>query len=391
MPLTIRQSTGAARLRNVSGETVPAHVFSVEEQQVVSSAGVAQITLQDVVVERHSDASYNANVQIRIEESVITPSFESLTPSVVSVDPYGLATVLSEGRAIVLIRTGPVTRRVEWQAMQPTGATVDVFSSWAEGSVARHMTDAVDSRLAGKSAATALRIFTTQNHSSASYVRNTSLWCADLAQALTCLSPWNSNAGAVKAGTAVTPRHVVFAGHYSFPIGTTLRFVAANNAVIERILTHTSGIPGVWDLRLGLLSSDLPASITPAKVLPSDYANWMPHWVAPYRVPGIRLDAEEKALVGDAANNDWYKPTDTKRLEFYEDLIGGDSGNAGFLLVNSSLVITNTWYSGGAGGGAPIHANIPAINQSMAALDGQAGISTGYTLTPVDLSPFTAY
>ena len=51
------------------------------------------------------------------------------------------------------------------------------------------------------------RVFISQDHATSGYMRNEDLWCADLD--ITCVSPWNSSGGHKKAGTLVTPRHVI--------------------------------------------------------------------------------------------------------------------------------------------------------------------------------------
>ena len=71
------------------------------------------------------------------------------------------------------------------------------------------------------------RVYTSQDHATSGYMRNEDLWCKDLD--LTCISPWNSSGGHKKAGTLVTPRHVIGAAHYEYSIGAVVRFVEQNS------------------------------------------------------------------------------------------------------------------------------------------------------------------
>ncbi|MEN9841224.1 MAG: hypothetical protein RL376_1024, partial [Verrucomicrobiota bacterium] len=70
---------------------------------------------------------------------------------------------------------------------------------------------------------------------------------------------------------------------------------------------------------------------------------------------------------------------------FYEEKIGGDSGNPAFLIINGQLVLLTCWTYGGGGSGTSVHNQKAAINTLMTTLGG------GYQLTPVDLSAFPSY
>ena len=80
-------------------------------------------------------------------------------------------------------------------------------------------------------------IFSKQDHTNKVYVRNTDCWAYGLD--LTCMSPWNSEHHERKAGTLISPRHAVWARHYNIPVNTTLRFVDADNIVVDRRIVAT--------------------------------------------------------------------------------------------------------------------------------------------------------
>lgn len=233
-------------------------------------------------------------------------------------------------------------------------------------------------------------IFTTQNHATQTYVRNSNLWCADVN--LTCISPWNNNGTNRKAGALVTPRHVIGAAHYEYNVGNTIRFVSQDGVVHGRTIAgkarHPDYTPYFPDLTIYALNSDLPETITPCKLMP---ANWNDYLVNNFqnRPPALGLDQEEKALIIDFnKGGSFLTPADSNRLIFHEDKITGDSGNPAFLIVNGELVLVTVWTYGGAGRGTPVSDHIAALNGMIATADTQAGVSTGYTVTEADFSPW---
>jgi hypothetical protein len=268
------------------------------------------------------------------------------------------------------------------------GQTSDIFISYAASSAAKHASDAVDTRIANKGEA-AKPIYSTQNHSAAIYVRNPQCWAADLD--LTCISPWNSTGGNTRAGTLISPRHVLFASHFRPAVGATIRFVTADNATVTRtitaIVTHSSQ-DFYTDIDIGVLDADVPSTISFAKVMPQNWPTYFPSIAASAAtIPAIVLDQEEKALVADwSSNGQWASfvfPTNAQRQVFSERIIAGDSGNPSFVIINNQLVVLTTWTTPNAGTNLVPHKN--AINTIMANLGG------GYQLTEVDMSAFSAY
>ena len=85
------------------------------------------------------------------------------------------------------------------------------------------------------------------------------------------LVSWNSNLVNRKGGTLITPRHLVWARHYSIPVGTQFRFVDKEGNVYERtsvanqnvapVPGDSSPFPGK-DIVVGELDADLPSAIS---------------------------------------------------------------------------------------------------------------------------------
>lgn len=279
-----------------------------------------------------------------------------------------------------------------------------------------------------------MAIYSTMNHSATNYTRNSSCWAH--AFDLTCVPAYNSyeqisisNCCAnpsynccvpvvptKRAGTLISPRHIIFANHYWIANGSTLRFVAMDNTVVSRVLSnsiqvstpirsidalgHTNTSSKSTDLQVGLLDSDVPTNlITFARVLPANYTNYFPNLsnrTAPAAIPALCLDQNANAEVVDVSciftssaeigEIVFSHPQDATEQQFYGDgRKVGDSGQPVFLVINGQLVIVTVWSSAFAGGAGNFIYDADSINAAMTTLGG------GYKLTPIDLSGFTRY
>lgn len=383
----------------------PITLVSVDSSPLVriltpeSVSGPVQIKDQMVRVTTGETSCTDYKLEVRTLGGVgsHTPQFSSLAESVASVDSAGNVTHVSEGSATIRTTLAGQT----WDTaltFSITGGEVEHLEhmSFVPGSLAAHICSAVDSRLEGKTAATSLRIYSTQDHVNQLYVRNPYVWCADIPDLLTCISPWNSTGGPTRAGTLVSPRHIVFATHYQIAVGAVVRFVGHDGTVYNRTMTGKLTVTGT-DITVGVLDSDLPIGF--AKVMPDNWLNYLPY-LEEYRqgrIPGVALDQEEKALVADLLVDTSFEvgsnyaifstPSSANRLAFHEQRIGGDSGNPGFLIINNTPVLITTWTgaSGVSSSGPSIRAYKPQVNAAMASLGGD------YQLTEVDLSAFPTF
>jgi hypothetical protein len=374
-------------------------------QRVTTPASVDEVQIEDRVYDR---AAGGINVTDFAWPVTIPPdrkTSETITrtssaPSVVSPDGSDSSkwNWVSNGAATLTISCASRTVQSAVTASTVAVAPVDTFKRFATGSTRRHIIDALDGALVGKSPAESLAIFTTQNHAAGIYVRNAQCW-ANYAD-LTSISPWNSEAGNLWAGILISPRHVLFCAHASISAGATMRFIRADNAVVERTLSGIETLPGYTsyypDLRVGVLNSDVPAGIGYARVLPENWATKLPSLSAAFPLPALCLDQEEKAIVSDltgltssagiyGAMAQFNRPTNSQRALFHEDKIGGDSGNPAALIINGQLVVLTCWTFGGGGSGTSVVYHRAAINALMTSLGG------GYQLTDIDLSGFPTY
>ncbi|KAH3720315.1 uncharacterized protein LOC127856434 [Dreissena polymorpha] len=233
-------------------------------------------------------------------------------------------------------------------------------------------------------------IFTKQDHVNKSYVRNTKCWAYPLD--LTAISPWNSNGGIMKAGVLISPRHAIWVRHFDMPVNTTLRFVDRHNNVVDRSIIRTQAIPANgsflygYDVVVGELDSNVPSTISFAKVMPRNLTDIRP--ISPTYLPAMDTDFEEKALVADMSyeGNNMVQlttpsPSSIRNL-FYEPKIGGDSGNPVFLVINHQLVLMFMFTFGDSGSGTSITAHFDDINNIL------SHWGSAYRLAEVDLSGF---
>ncbi len=205
------------------------------------------------------------------------------------------------------------------------------------------------------------------------------------------VSPWNSGTGYNRAGTLITPRHIIYANHYNpskgehpIEIGTKINFVDMNNSIVERTLVDSRKVYGT-DIQVGLLNEDVPENIPFYPIL--DSGNLEKY-----------LGNKSKDLFLIALNQDHdvivreiLQPINSVRIShkipvsdqlnlFSKNLRVGDSGNPMFFSINGDLVLIAGHASKVAGPSYSFYKKEiqDTINQ----------MSSGYTLKNFDLSCF---
>ena len=332
--------------------------------------------------------------------------FTSSDPTFATIDATGKTDVVDKtpngpSQVIQLFAEGENTLRVQdaFPRVTQNIPTIE-FVDYLPNSIGFHATNQIDARIAGKTAAVSQDVYTTQDHANSNYVRNVDAFAnVDL----TAISPWNSHRAGESAGTAITPRHIIFANHFPINNNTTIRFITNDNEVIERTLVAQERVLTFGsfdsDFKIGILDSDLPSSIKPMKVIPKNVREYFYSQFGflnnDGRIPIIMTDQEEKLIVADTIRfilNAY--PTDANRLEFSEELVNGDSGSPMIFLINSEPVLLSTILGGFAGSGvSSIATEYDAINSVIANLDANASpvVTSGYTLTDADFSSFPRY
>ena len=350
------------------------------------------------------------NVIYALNDAEISFAYSSDNPTEININAAGqivflVPTEQTSSATITIVGTNgaATTTRTVLITLTVSGASViDVIEGGVAGSARKALSDPIDTALAGANPATQQKLYTSQDHVTPAYVRNSNFFLQGThAEALTCASPWNSRQGQNRAGTAITPRHAMLAAHYPLLAGDSLRFIASDNTIITRTVVQSQRIyyNGLsTDGQMILLDSDLPASITPCKLFPDGYETYLPAGAstdAAFRLPILTLDQEEKGIIYDLrkVNNSSIKsvvlttPELPDRLAFYERVVSGDSGNPQFAAIGTELWIMTCWYGNG-----PFYGGLVSeLNAMITTLDTLQGDITGHTVTVGDLSSYTAY
>lgn len=242
----------------------------------------------------------------------------------------------------------------------------------------------IDERIVGKTASSALPIFSNYPLCETNLVRNADCWLYGID--LSCSSPWNnmSNGGCRKTGTLISPRHIIYAYHYTMQNNRQLYFVGTNGIVYANTMVSCQRV-GSTDICIGLLANETTNVCTVAKILPENYVNYLP---SVKMLPVFSLDQEEKATVHEmtdlGSSATFSAPmAGTQRHDFYEQIVNYDSSNPSFILLGEQPILLCT-FAGADNGPSPVH-NKDAIQSTMDAL------APGYSLQEVDLSRFDLF
>lgn len=390
--VSIRGGAGPLR-KAIPGVPYWFEYFGLAESSRLISGAESSTTVVDDAVFSNSVSGTSAKDFTPITTGT-QPSVSLVSGDSVSIDE-GVIQSIGEGDSTVRLETDGRTVDVTVTAAYVEDGATSTLKEWSSGTLAKAMSDNIDAALAAVTDAAAQKpVFSTQSHGAASYTRNASLWCADVAAKLTCCSPWNSTGSNTRAGALITDRHIVLSQHYPIADGATVRFVGPDNTVYDYTLLKSAHAGG--DFRVGVLAQSVNAAIHRVPVMPS-FSGRLPNIAQ--QLPAIMLDQEEKALCGCiyAQPSDYLsykKPTGPDRLAMYEAIIGGDSGNPTFAWVGDDIVLMSVWhysnYSNLSSG--PFTGYYAAnLNAAIAAADAKAGISTGLTITEYDLSGYPTY
>lgn len=361
--------------------------------RAISSSGSSTVTTQDMTVTRTTGATTVTDFVWQWTPSPynfgdVTVTRSSSNAAVIT--PHSTDsqrwTWAGNGTARLTLTTATAAYTADVTTSTATGASTDTWLSDVSGSLRAHLVSQIDSRLAGKTASTAIPMWTTRTPGTQTYVRAAGCWGADVD--LTPYAAYDSSLpdSAWGGHTLITPRHVLGASHH-FGSGTqTLHFVKTDGTCVVRTISAVTYVPGT-DIRIGLLDSAVPAGIAFARVLPTTWATKLPT-LATRPVPAVRITQSMQLVV-----NDLYRlgimsdcgPAALARTDFYRAAISGDSGTPSFLVINGQMVLLCALYSGGGGSGPFLTAYHTEINTALTSLGG------GYQLTDANLSGFTTF
>ena len=288
--------------------------------------------------------------------------------------------------------------------LRVTGQTDPSFSFWNTGTLAKEIADNVNVSISGKLAADA-GMFSVKNHSSLNFIRNLSNILSGYD--LTWLSVHNSEGGNKQIQSLISPRHTISVMHanYDLETGSKVYFLTSNNQLIERMVIGKVRPPSMVnstfpDIAIHTLDSDLPVSITPVKIVPLSLKDRLSKYEQG-RLPIFRTNQSGEIVITELSTITSTEstqqivglryPKEASWQAFYKTAISGDSGNPIFCLINGECVLLSCLTWGPVGGGTNFSEFLSTINQMIVEADTAGGVSTGYTLTEVDLSAFPTY
>jgi hypothetical protein len=365
--------------------------FSLELQElevVLSASSTSNFEIDDGLFQRNvgSSARYDAKVYYVPEVGDVTiPNFFSSNPSIATVGNNGNVTTVGSGNVDIFCRAFQTTKKVVHNARTVTPTTTDIFLNYLEGTLGEHSTHEVNAII---SSGGELNLFSVKNPQTPIYTRNPTCWASSLDW--TGVSPHNSAGGFQRGGTLISPRHLIWANHFNIPNGTTMTFVSAENQIVTRTLTNSLQISSS-DIRVGVLNSDIGASVSHYSVLPSNWDDYLVTVSQTY-IPLVTTDQEQKAICRELSNISitahggrmFHRLAQVSpRQNFSENIVVGDSGRPMFMIINGEMVFLGCHYNTGAI--VSLHEYITEINAAMTTLGG------GYQLTQVDLSGFTDF
>jgi hypothetical protein len=222
--------------------------------------------------------------------------------------------------------------------------------------------------------------------------RNTNCWAKslDLTGYAACIVPL----GGVGGGTLITKKHVLLSNHVPYSNSPFMIFFINNNNVsLVYNVMKTKRVANT-DILIGELDKEVDSSLKVCSVLPANYLKYFDKQI---NFPLLYSDQERKALIGEnGLINITYGSTNTlinmskdpNRAQYFEPVIGGDSGNIVSTIINNEVVLIGAWYmtfGAMAGLGTNIPSYINEVNNTITSL------SSGYKVNEVDLSGFKMY
>lgn len=424
--------------------------YPVVTKQVTSAGGTpTNTTVGDVPITTLSSpvssaTSFSVALTGNAVNALLTPQLSTTTPSTCTVNAAtGLVDSVANGTGEIIVSVvGKGSKSVKVSTSIATTATVTRNGAFPAGSLRKHMFDQVIAVTAGKVGEFALKPNTlvnwfnypvtslpaqainqylyTNTDKRTFWTRNNShiLSAVDLTGMSADRSYGPDGWTGGSRVTLLSPRHGLAANHWSLADGMTAYFVAADNTIVSAVIDGHYTIPGT-DIRILHFSTDVPATIKPFKVLPVDFAKYLPirpqltgtdtfkSWKE-YAVPaylsfggvinvgGFYWTEPLSYVSGSDENFTSYQystplstsqptPSDCASLESFGNQVQAGSGSTVFTVINGEAVVLFALYLAGFAGRGP-HREYAAINAAMTALHGSAL----YQLTPVSLAGFNA-
>ena len=208
---------------------------------------------------------------------------------------------------------------------------------------------------------------------------NEKFWLKDVD--FSCASPWNDSSGALRAGTLISKRHIVFAKHFPLGKGARILFVDQAGDTCPVNIEATKEVGGT-DIMVGLLNYEVTPNIHPAKILPENFAEYIGDGAG---LPIVTFNQKEQAFLSEMRPVTPYAvpngaSTNASWMALGGRIVVGDSGNPAFLLIGNEPVFLYCLLHGGAGRGPSIFRYRKELQKVMDEL------CPGYKLEEFDFS-----
>jgi len=394
--------------------------------QFTSGSNSGIVTVKDAQFIAYTSATYisytDVQVSTPISQFYALPTFSSSDTSVATIDESGLITPIAVGKTdITVIICGLGVQRTTVIVTQFGGQTTQTFQNYASGSLGLHMRTSILSLINGLTSPdftgnyqlignppypwSSLINLYTEDFSS----RNMGGWWGDVD--VTCITnrtsdyPWGTNFN----GTLITPRDMIFAKHFG-PQATGQQIIFVdndNNRIIRTVVAFSalfSPSGDGSDILVATLDSDVPDSITPSKIMPANFRNYLPYCRGGY--PVVFTNQDRTLLIGLIEEYGYQFDSSGSTLpilirvsarlaggilgttEWFYGVRNFDSGSPCFMLINGELVLITDWHYALAG--PVISDNISQINSAIAVNAANLSIDP-YTVITADLSGFISY
>jgi len=344
-------------------------------------------------------------------------AYDSLSPSVASVDAGGYVSRIADGVAKIRCRMNDGTTIKRIDVTSSGGQAISEFVGYTEGTASELLASAI---LDLMTPGTTLPFFTSYNLSASSFTTSATCWAKDIigsmAVAANIFGSWTT----ANRGAPITPLHHVGARHwqvtsptagYGYVIGTKIRYRGVSGTVYERTVV---GVAHWGDIVIATLNTALPADVVPRKIV----GDWLLQSRvdsgsgATYYAGGVALFVDQffncKAMVignplslervatedvtidGDSHANAiplMNAAGQTYATDFIGDKIGyfgqgvpGDSGSEVDVIIDGEPALLFCLY-GPVTGPPLLNNNGALVNSLIAEADVNAGVSTGLTVT----------
>jgi len=276
--MKLTHSLASNKIRGSNSEEA-FNVSVIDTVVPVTTTGQTLDTVKDEIIENIPDTFENNDFDLFT--NTVGETLENLTPGICSISGNQITRVANGVARIKVSKEGEskIISKVVRQTLTSTAHSET--SSFVVGSLMKHIRDQFNTRLSGLTKSQLTTLMTDESSwsgSASTLTRNASLWCADLDLSGVAVATNDKRKGCV----VLSPRHIASATH-SKPATVTL--IDINGNTVEATvaswvaISNKAGSPypgDDGDLSIGYLTADLPATITPVSVLPSDYLSYLP-------------------------------------------------------------------------------------------------------------------